>query len=306
MERPGLARRWFSDGCSCEVGIVKSWIADFENRVVVITGAGSGIGKALALEFLRRGARIAACDIDGEGLRTLLEESGRNGLNIFTRVVDVSRAWQVEEFAREVFGAYKRVDILVNCAGVGMGGFFELLSLDDLEWVVRTNIMGVLYCCHYFYPGMVKQEGKSHIVNVSSGAGLVPLPIMTVYCATKAAVLSFTEVLRQEASSFGIGVTAVCPGFVATNIIEKGKIRARGDLDNKGDLARRVDRFFKRHGMRPERVAEAVIKGVEKNKPIVKVGREIYLGDFIFRLSRSFYRLVMRKFVRLVALLQRG
>ncbi len=279
---------------------------EFNGKVVVITGAGSGIGRALALELASRGASLALCDIEGEGLRTLAEETGRNGKELFTRVVDVSKAWQVEEFAGEVLKAFGRVDILVNCAGVGMGGFFETLTLEDLEWIINANIWGVLHCCHYFYPKMIEQNGTSYIVNVSSGASLVPLPIMSAYCATKSAVVSFSEVLREEAAARGVRVAAVCPGVVATNIIEHGRIRSKGKSSKDGDFAQKVDEFFKKRGMPPERVAKAILKGIEKNRAIIKVGREVYLGDFVYRLSRGFYRFLLRHSVRIAGLLQRG
>ncbi len=258
---------------------------DFTGKSVVVTGAASGIGREIALAFARRGARLSLCDIDGEGLSRVRGELESLGCEVLTEVVDVSQARQVGEFCSNTYQRMGRVDVLCNNAGVGYGGKFEENSLDDWKWIMGVNLWGVIHGCHFFYPRMIEQGG-GHVVNVASGAGLVPLPIMTAYCCTKFGVVGFSETLRAEAAVHGIGVSAICPGFVSTNITKGLRVSSGTDKSSALEMATKADKFFMRFGYSPEKVADAVVRAVEKNKSVVIVDNGMRLLDLTHRLSR--------------------
>jgi len=256
-------------------------IKDFRDKVVVITGAGSGIGRATAMAFSAEGANVVIADIRGDRLAETAQDIEKLGGKALTREVDVADKSQVEEFARFVIEKYGQVDILYNNAGVGVGGPVEKISLEDWEWIVRVNFWGVIYGVHYFLPYMIERR-YGHIVNTASGAGLVALPVLSAYTSTKFAVVGFSEAIRAELRRYGIGVTAICPGIINTNIVEDG--RAYLNEESKVKQEDMVEFYWKR-GWPPERVARAVLKGVRKNKAVVPVGPETWIGWYIKRLS---------------------
>ncbi|MBC7230977.1 MAG: SDR family NAD(P)-dependent oxidoreductase [Actinobacteria bacterium] len=259
---------------------------DLRGKAVVVTGAASGIGKEMALAFARRGARLAVADIDEKGLLDLRGELERMGADVHHRVVDVSDPGQVESWCEEVYAEFGRVDVLCNNAGVAVGGLFEDVTLDDWRWIVGVNLWGVIHGCHFFYPRMIAQGGGGHIVNTASGAGLAPLPFLTAYCCTKYAVVGFSETLRAEAALHGIGVSTVCPGVVDTPITRAAKLVSRTERSAPRELQEKIVRIYRRRHYTPDRVAAAAVKAVEKNRGVVPVCPETYLGDWLHRLNR--------------------
>jgi len=272
---------------------------DFKGKVVVVTGAASGIGRETALAFAGRGARLVIVDIDAVNLETVGRELEAQGCEVVSEVVDVSDARQVESLAERTFEKFWRVDVLCNNAGVAVGGFEQDMSIDDWEWIVATNLWGVIYGCHYFYPRMIEQGGGGHIVNTSSGAGLMPLPLTIAYNTTKFAVRGYSETLRAEAAQHGIGVSVVCPGLVATNITKTMRMVSGTQRSTPQELSEKLHRFWHARRYPPSKVAAAIIRGVEKNKGIIKAGPETYLGELSYRLSPAAWDRTLEVMVRM-------
>lgn len=273
---------------------------DFNGKVVVVTGAASGIGREIALAFARRGARLSLCDIDGEGLSRVRDGLESLGCENFTEVVDVSQARQVGEFCDSTYRQMGRVDVLCNNAGVGYGGRFEENSLDDWKWIMGVNLWVFIHGCHFFYPRIIEPCGEGHIVNIASGAGIMPLPMTTAYCCTKYGVVGFSETLRAEAAVHGIGVTAICPGFVSTNITKALRMSSGTERSSAQEMAVKVDKFFMRFGYSPEKVADSVLRAVEKNKAVVSVDKGTHLMDLTHRLSRELVGSYVKHLVRMM------
>jgi NAD(P)-dependent dehydrogenase (short-subunit alcohol dehydrogenase family) len=259
---------------------------DFNGKSVVVTGAGSGIGRQIALAFARRGARLSIADIDPERLEAARGEIERMGNAVKGWVVDVSRAEQMKDFCDEVYREMGRVDVLCSNAGVAVGGYLEDIPLEDWEWIFGVNLWGAVHALHYFYPRMVGQGGGGHIAITASGAGLAPLPLTVPYCTTKYGVVGLCETFRPEAALRGIGVSAICPGVVATNITKDARIKSGTRKSAPRELLDKMDRFYVKRNYQPDRVAAAVIKAVEKNKGVVPVCPETYLLDWAHRVSR--------------------
>ena len=272
---------------------------DFTGKVVVVTGAASGIGREMALAFAKRGARVAIADIDETKLRAVEEELAGIGAEVYARVADVSQAGDVESLCDGVYREMGRVDVLCNNAGVGMGGRFEDATLDDWRWIVGANLWGVIHGCQFFYPRMIEQGGGGHIVNTASGAGLAPLPLMVPYCCTKYGVVGFSETLRAEAALYGIGVSAICPGIVNTPITRSAKLISGTERSTPGELQERIVRIYEKRNYTPDRVAAAAVKAVEKNKGVVPVCPETYAGDWLHRLSRKVNDANLKRSVRM-------
>jgi len=251
---------------------------DFSNAVVVITGAGSGIGRALALEFAARGAQLALADINAavlEETRSLLGNAKAG-----TYLVDVSDASSVEAFARKVRQDFGRVSILLNNAGVALYGVFEELSLVDFEWLFRINFWGVIHCCKFFLP-LLRQEKEARIVNISSVFGLIAPPGQTAYGSSKYAVRGFSESLREELRGSGVAVSCVHPAGVSTNIAKDA--RAAAASDPKGQEQAR-ELFNRVAQITPKEAAETIVRGIEQDKDRILIGADAYRIDRIARL----------------------
>ncbi len=271
---------------------------DFSGKVVVVTGGAHGLGEATVRAFAARGAKLAICDIDGEGLREIKGALEALGVPVMTDITDVSRAWQVEEFRDRVLKEMGRVDVLVNNAGVACAGMLEDMTLEDWQWITGINMWGVIHGSHFFYPRMVEQGG-GHIVNISSAAGLTPLPMLAAYCGTKSAVLSMTRVWRAEAARHGVGFTAVCPGFMTTDILKSTRMCSGTPRRTPPEVMKGIESFFARGQYDPGKVADAIVRAVEKNRGLVRPGVETLILDVMNRASRRSTDLILKLSIRL-------
>jgi len=258
-------------------------IKDFRGQVVVITGAGSGIGRATALAFAQNGADLVLADVQGERLAEVAGEVSARGGRAITREVDVADKAQVDAFAAFTLSERGHVDILFNNAGVGVAGALVDTDIADYEWIFAVNYWGVLYGLKAFLPHMIARR-HGHVVNTASAAGLFALPNMSAYCSTKFAVVGLSETLRSEVRRYGIGVSTICPGVINTRIVAETRMHVRETYRAKREVL--ID-FYRRFGWPPERVAKAVLSSVRHNRSVVPVGPEVWLQWFTKRLSQK-------------------
>lgn len=257
--------------------------------MAAITGAASGIGRALAEDLARRGAHLALSDVDEAGLA---ETAGRcSGVKVTTRRVDVADRAAVFAWADEVVGEHGRVDLVVNNAGVALAGAAESLEIEDLEWIVGVNFWGVVHGTQAFLPKL-KANGSGHVVNLSSVFGLISVPTQSAYNATKFAVRGFTDALRMELQIEGapVSCTTVHPGGIATNIARSARVDdSVGKLSgvDPDDAARQFGKMLRTP---PEDAAKVILDGVLRNKRRVLVGADAKAIDLLARLPAGAYQ----------------
>jgi NAD(P)-dependent dehydrogenase (short-subunit alcohol dehydrogenase family) len=237
-------------------------------RIAIITGAASGIGQALASALVTRGDTVVLADIDGDGAERAASELARQGPGTGTpAVVDVRDAAAVQALVDQTHEKHGRLDLMVNNAGIGVGGEASDLLLAHWDRVIDVNLRGVVHGVHAAYPVMIRQR-SGQIVNTASLAGLIPAPMLTPYAMTKHAVVGLSLSLRAEAAAHGIGVTAVCPGFVDTPILDKG---GPDDLPKPAfsGSEREVARHFQPRLYSPDRLAQDILRGIDRNAALV-------------------------------------
>jgi NAD(P)-dependent dehydrogenase (short-subunit alcohol dehydrogenase family) len=260
----------------------------FRDRVAVVTGAGSGIGRATAHLLAREGARVHAVDIRADRL----EEAVRPGIT--THVVDCAAAAAVEELARAVFAAEGRVDLLQNGVGVIIAGPVERLTLERWRRSLDLNLWSVIHGVQAFVPRMLEQGGaRAHLCNIASVAGLVGFPYTAAYSASKAAVVGLSEALSAELHRRGVSVTCVCPGLVRTSLL------ADGELALPGRFGEQLRWFHDHLGPRPGPVAWKILRAVEKDRPLLVPSLGFKAAWLAKRASAGLYDRVVRRLMRL-------
>lgn len=246
------------------------------DRVAVVTGAASGIGRATSELLAQRGCDLALVDIDEAGIAETQRRLRASGRRISTHLVDVSDRAAMQRLPDAVVQEHGRVHLLVNNAGVSVGAHLVDHSIEDFEWLLGINLWGVVYGCRFFLPHLLRED-EAHIVNVSSVFGIVGFPGQTSYCASKFAVRGLSEALHAELYRTQVGVTSVHPGAIQTNIIHA--TRAIGE-----EQRTRTLEFFARRGTPPERVAERIVWAIERRKLRVLVTPMAHLIDGLKRL----------------------
>ena len=245
---------------------------EFHNAIALVTGAGSGIGKATAKALASRGATVLCADINEPAAKETAA-----WINGHSFVVDTAKADSVAALAEEVHSRFGPLDILVNNAGVGLSGNMANTSLEDWEWIVGINLMGVVHGCHFFGPKMC-DAGRGHVVNISSMLGPAVSPDQVAYGVTKAGVFDLTRSLRADWHKHGVSVSAICPGVIKTNIIKATRF-----VKGYEEAEVFAEKVFA-HGHSPNKVANTVLKAIDTNSPMLPVGPEAYLGWFVNRL----------------------
>lgn len=259
-------------------------------RVAVVTGAASGIGRALAVQLAQRGCNLAIADINLEGLADTARLVESEGVRCSTHQLDVADRVAFEQFASDVVDRHGAVHLVINNAGVTLIDLAENMSYDDFEWIMNINFWGVVHGTKSFLP-LLREQDEAHIVNISSLFGLMSLPLQSAYNASKFAVRGFTEALKMELSGSPIGVTSVHPGGIKTDITRNSRI---------GEDALEVSReelnagFEKAALTTPDKAAATILRGIEKNRRRVLIGLDAKLFSLIVRLFPGSYEKVLR------------
>ncbi|MCA1634760.1 MAG: SDR family oxidoreductase [Acidobacteria bacterium] len=260
-----------------------------EESVAVVTGAATGIGRALALRLAAEGSRLCLADINEAGLDEVSRALKDGGAEVLSLVVDVADSRQVEALAGAVSERYGRADLLFNNAGVTLLGDFEEVSLADIEWLMAINFWGVIYGVKHFLP-LLKQRQKAYIVNMSSVFGIVAPPGQAAYSASKFAVRGFTEALRHELEGTSVQVSTVHPGGIKTGIAASGRVGAQVSPDRR---ERDCAKFERLAATLPERAAERIVRGVLRGETRILVGRDASQIELIQRLLPvSYWRFI--------------
>jgi short-subunit dehydrogenase len=265
-------------------------------NVAVVTGAGSGIGRALALALAERGCALALADKDARNLASTADEAKKAGAHaVSEHVVDVADIDAMTRFRDEALKAHGRVELLVNNAGVAHQGELEELTLADMRWVIDVNFWGVVHGTRLFLPSL-RQQRQAHIVNISSIFGIVGVAGQSAYAASKFAVRGFSEVLRHELGDTAIRVSTVHPGGVRTNIARNARMPAKLDPRQRERLVAAFEERLAR--TTPEEAARRILRGIERNEPRILVGSDArLLATLQWLLPARYWMVVDRLFL---------
>ena len=266
-------------------------MAEIDEKVAVITGAGSGIGRSLAIALAERRCPLSLCDVDREGLAETVRLAERSNVRVTPHIVDTSNREQMEQFAKDTIAEHGRANLVFNNAGVSLTETIEDMKYEDFEWLMNINFWGMVHGTKAFLPHM-RERGSGHVTNVSSLFGLISVPTQSAYNASKFAIRGFTEALRWELTGTGIGVTLVHPGGIKTNIVRSSRFYK--DSDGGTDKDALVKRFDRLARLTPDDAAAIILKGVEKNNPRVLVGVDAKVLDLAQRIFPRAYGRIMQ------------
>jgi len=257
--------------------------------VAVITGAGGGLGSALARELAQKGCALALADISDAALDTVITDISDKAGKVTKHIVDVRDREAMADFRDNVLREHGGVNILINNAGITLQKSFSTHSLEDWDRIMGINLWGVIHGCHFFDDALTVSDA-AHIVNLSSMSAFLGLPGQSSYCATKAGVQLLTDSLWAEWGQRGIGVTSVHPGAIRTNMI-------MATLEESDDVEQAKKNFDIAHktGVDAEFAATKIIRGIESGKLRVKIGRDAYIFHIIMRFMPGFGNFVMKK-----------
>ena len=263
----------------------------FDGRVAAITGAGSGIGRALARDLAGRGTHLALSDIDETGLAETVQLCEGKGVKVTSQRVDVADRAAVFAWADQVVADHGKVNLVVNNAGVALAGDLVDLEYDDMDWIMGINFWGVVHGTKAFLPHLIT-SGEGHIVNLSSVFGLLGIPAQSAYNAAKFGVRGFTDALRieLEVANNGVSCTTVHPGGIKTNIARNARMDD-SVTEITGERPGEVGEDFDKVAMTtPEKAARQILKAVERNRRRALIGPDAKALDLISRLPAAVYQ----------------
>lgn len=263
----------------------------FAGQVAAITGAGSGMGRALARRLASVGAQVAVCDVGEEALAATMAELAALPGECVASVVDVADRAAVERWAAETEKHFGKVNYIFNNAGVSVTGNVDVLSLKDFEWLMSINFWGVVHGTQAFLP-YLHAASHGHVVNTASIFGIIAVPTQSAYNASKFAVRGFTEALRQELQDTSIGVSCVCPGGVKTNIVNSSRYTPQ---DNAAPTKENMAASFEEiAGLTSDQAADIILRGVLRNKARILVGKDAAFIGLLHRLLPVQYPRVLK------------
>lgn len=273
---------------------------EFRGKVAAITGAGSGIGRALAITLARRGAHLALSDVDEPGLAQTVAQCEGHGVKVSSTVLDVADRDAVERWADEVVADHGSVNLVFNNAGVALSADVKQMTYDDYDWLMAINLGGVVNGTKAFLPHL-EASGDGHVVNISSVFGLVSIPSQSAYNAAKFGVRGFTDALRieLEIEESCVSSTTIHPGGIKTNIARNARIdEEHADGRTKAEFVQEFDKLAR---TTPEKAAAQILKAVERNRRRALIGPDAVLFDLISRLpARVYQRILVRASRRFV------
>jgi NAD(P)-dependent dehydrogenase (short-subunit alcohol dehydrogenase family) len=257
-------------------------------RHAIVTGAASGLGRAIAVELAHRAWHVALADVNEVGSQetlALVRQAGGEGQ---VEHLDVTKPEEWRALRDKLQTSWGQLDLLVNNAGVGVGGEVGQLPLEDWQWIININLYGAIYGCHTLIDWMKKNPRGAHIVNIASLAAIVSAPGMAPYNVTKAGMLSFSETLYGELKPYNIGVTGVCPAFFQTNIVRDGRFQSNGQR-------KMASRLMSSSRVTAEHVAKRIVRAVERNQLYVFVPA---IASIFWRLKRLMPRVLLNMIAR--------
>ena len=264
---------------------------NLKNKVAVITGAGSGIGRATAFAMAKRGCHLALADIDEAGVSASAARAREFGVRATAHRLDVADRAAVAALPNAVVAAHGQVDLLMNNAGVALGGTFEQVSAEDFDWLMEINFYGVVRMTRAFLP-LLHASREARIVNVSSIYGIITPPGQAAYSASKFAVRGFSNVLRHELEGSTVGVSVVHPGGVATSIAKNARIPAGAPPEEVEQRRKVMEKLLR---MPPEQAGEIIVRGIEKRQARILVGSDAKAAALLERLAPVGYWNLLKK-----------
>lgn len=267
---------------------------NFKNRIAIITGAGSGIGRALALNLAEKGCRLALSDIRGDSVVETAKLCERFNVDTMVDTLDVSDKQAMQKYPEKVAHALGDAHIVINNAGVAVAATVAETSIEDYEWLMGINWWGVLYGTKFFLPHLQKVD-EAHIVNISSVFGIIGVPTQSAYNAAKFAVRGFTESLRQELADTHIGVSCVHPGGIKTNIAAYARFKSGPTGD---DHQSATEKFAKLARTTPDEAAATIVRGIEKKSPRILIGADAVAIDVMARTMPESYTTVVGQILK--------
>jgi NAD(P)-dependent dehydrogenase (short-subunit alcohol dehydrogenase family) len=272
----------------------RPFVEYYSNSIVIVTGAASGIGRALCYELARRGATIIAADIDRTGVQTTAQTIIESGGSATAAVLDVTDRTSVTDLIEKTAARFKRLDLVFNNAGIGIAG--ELCDMTPQHWrrIVDVNLMGVIYGTDAAYRVM-KKQGFGHIVNTASMAGLVPTPFTCAYSTTKHAIVGLSTALRYEAAPHNVRVSVVCPGFIKTEIFDNMETLPTLKFDPSEYFPLMMD---------VRKAAHKILAGVGRNRAVIAFPASARFAALVYRIAPGLftplYRVMMKRFLKSV------